>query len=121
MIERIKHHPELGKRLGWHESVNDAELSRLYASCDALIAASFAEGFGLPIVEAGHFGKPVLASDIPVFREVGVGAAEAHFFQAGQLYRTCQCSERFPECEPQADNSLAISDLAELGRKCPPT
>jgi glycosyltransferase involved in cell wall biosynthesis len=83
LVDRIRRHPELGKRLGWHESVDDAELSRLYSNCDALIAASFAEGFGLPIVEAGHFGKPVLASDIPVFREIGVGAAHTHFFQVG--------------------------------------
>ena len=27
------------------------------------------EGFGLPAVEAAKFGAPVLASDIPVFRE----------------------------------------------------
>ena len=51
--------------------------------CDALIAASFAEGFGLPIVEAGHFGKPVIASDIPVFREAGDGAVERRFFPVG--------------------------------------
>ncbi|MCP1831685.1 glycosyltransferase involved in cell wall biosynthesis [Bradyrhizobium sp. USDA 4532] len=81
LVERIKHHPEFGRRLVWHESVNDAELSRLYGDCDALIAASFAEGFGLPIVEAAHFGKRVIASDIPVFREISAGAVETHFFQ----------------------------------------
>lgn len=32
---------------------------------------SFAEGFGLPVVEALVHGLPVLCSDIPVFREVG--------------------------------------------------
>ena len=100
LVERIKHHPELGKRLVWHESVDDAELSRLYSSCDALIAASFAEGFGLPIVEAGHFGKPVLASDIPVFREVGAGAAEAHFFQVGDSTALADAVKDFLKCEP---------------------
>lgn len=83
LADRIRRHGEFGKRLHLHEKVGDSELGALYKECDALIAASFAEGFGLPIVEAGHFGKPVLASDIPVFREVGKGAAEAHFFEVG--------------------------------------
>ena len=30
---------------------------------------SFAEGFGLPVAEALQLGTPVLASDLPVFRE----------------------------------------------------
>ncbi|BCG96150.1 glycosyl transferase family 1 [Mesorhizobium sp. 131-2-1] len=81
--DRIRRHAEFGKRLHLHSQVDDGDLATLYAVCDALIAASFAEGFGLPIVEAGHFGKPVIASDIPVFREVGKGAAAASFFEAG--------------------------------------
>ena len=31
---------------------------------------SFAEGFGLPLVEALRIGTPVIASDLPVFREI---------------------------------------------------
>jgi hypothetical protein len=63
--------------------VDDEALQDLYAESDALIAASFAEGFGLPIVEARHLGKPVIASDIPVFREITVGAQSARFFAVG--------------------------------------
>ena len=40
------------------------------------MAASEAEGFGLPLIEASFSELPVLARDIPVFREVaGEGAA----------------------------------------------
>jgi glycosyltransferase involved in cell wall biosynthesis len=40
-----------------------------------VIVASRNEGFGLPIIEAAQYGKPVIATDIPVFREVaGEGA-----------------------------------------------
>jgi glycosyltransferase involved in cell wall biosynthesis len=83
LAERIRGHPEYGRHLLWHEGIDDAALRRLYESCDVLLAASFAEGFGLPIVEAGYFSKPVIASDIPVFREVAKGAASARFFKAG--------------------------------------
>jgi glycosyltransferase involved in cell wall biosynthesis len=31
---------------------------------------SFVEGFGLPVVEALDAGTPVIASDLPVYREI---------------------------------------------------
>lgn len=83
LARRIRGHPEHGRRLAWHSRVDDAKLAEMYERCDALIAASYGEGFGLPLVEAGHFGKPVICSDIPVFREVGVGASSATYFQVG--------------------------------------
>ena len=81
-IEKLEAHPELGKRLFVKTKADDAELSRLYAETDALISASFSEGFGLPLVEAAHFNKPIIASDIPVFREVSKGT-DATFFKCG--------------------------------------
>ncbi len=41
---------------------------------------SRAEGFGLPLIEAEHSGKPVLARDIPVFREIG--SATTQYFRS---------------------------------------
>jgi glycosyltransferase involved in cell wall biosynthesis len=35
-----------------------------------LLIPSFNEGYGLPVVEALTLGTPVIASDIPVFREI---------------------------------------------------
>lgn len=90
IVNRIREHNEYGKRLHWHENATDAELIAHYARGDALIAASYAEGFGLPIVEAGQFGKPVIASDIPVFREVARGANSATFFKLGDSRQLAQ-------------------------------
>jgi glycosyltransferase involved in cell wall biosynthesis len=47
------------------------DYKRLLDQCLALLAPSFAEGFGLPVAEALMAGKPVIASDIPSFREQG--------------------------------------------------
>ena len=50
--------------------LSSAGLRRLVANSRALLIPSFAEGFGLPIIEALSLGVPVVASDIPVFHEV---------------------------------------------------
>jgi glycosyltransferase involved in cell wall biosynthesis len=52
---------------------SDDELSRHLASAAALLFPSNAEGFGLPLVEALTAGIPVIASDLPIFREIGQG------------------------------------------------
>ena len=45
-----------------------------------MLAAAEGEGFGLPLIEAAHHGLPILARDIPVFREVAQNFA--HYFTA---------------------------------------
>jgi glycosyltransferase involved in cell wall biosynthesis len=71
IVDAITTHPEFGRRLFWFNDADDGELSYLYDHVRALILPSYAEGFGLPIVEAAQRGRPVICSDIPVFREVG--------------------------------------------------
>jgi alpha-1,2-rhamnosyltransferase len=68
---RLRRHPEHGRRLFWFSDAIDAELQSLYRSARAVICASYAEGFGLPLIEAAHAGAPVIASDIEIFHEVG--------------------------------------------------
>jgi glycosyltransferase involved in cell wall biosynthesis len=48
----------------------DAELGGLLAGARALLMPSFAEGFGLPVIEALQAGTPVIASGLPVYREI---------------------------------------------------
>lgn len=48
----------------------DRELSTWLAHAQALLFPSFIEGFGMPLVEALMLGVPVIASDLPVFREI---------------------------------------------------
>ncbi len=67
--QRLRAHPEQGKRLHWLDSVTDEGLGRLYESCRGLFVASLGEGFGLPLTEAMTHGRHVLARDLPVFRE----------------------------------------------------
>ncbi|MCH8617147.1 glycosyltransferase family 4 protein [Sphingomonas sp. SM33] len=52
---------------------DDAELARQLRAARALLFPSFAEGFGMPLIEAFQAGVPAIASDLPVFREIGQG------------------------------------------------
>lgn len=70
LLNRIQNHPEYGHRLFLIRDASDRNLIALYDKSEALIIASVAEGFGLPIVEAFQRGTKVICSDIPVFREV---------------------------------------------------
>lgn len=70
-LERtIKEHPELHRRLFWFPDLTDTELHHCYKMSRAVVFASWGEGFGLPIIEGLQFGRPVIASDLPVHREV---------------------------------------------------
>lgn len=70
LVEDIRQHFELGKRLFWLQGISDEYLDQIYGSSTCLIAASEGEGFGLPIIEAAQYKLPIIARDIPVFREV---------------------------------------------------
>lgn len=76
LIRRLRRHPQKNHHLFWLDRASDAVLVCLYQQSTALLAASYAEGFGLPLIEAARYGLPIIARDIPVFREV----AEEHAF-----------------------------------------
>lgn len=78
LIKRMRQHPEAGKRLIWMERADDDQLVTMYHSSAALLAASEGEGFGLPLIEAAQYDLPVIARDLPIFREVA-GDHAAYF------------------------------------------
>lgn len=71
LLEEMMQSPHYGRYLHIYNDISDAELHFLYSNVSALVFASSVEGFGLPLVEAMQQALPVIASDIPVFREIG--------------------------------------------------
>ena len=51
-------------------SLEDEDLLRQYAGCDFVAMPSLYEGFGLPIIEAMTFGKPVLTGNTSAMPEI---------------------------------------------------
>ncbi|EMV6294728.1 TPA: glycosyltransferase, partial [Escherichia coli] len=70
LCEKLRHHPQLNKKLFWLQNISDEFLAELYARSRALIFASQGEGFGLPLIEAAQKKLPVIIRDIPVFKEI---------------------------------------------------
>jgi glycosyltransferase involved in cell wall biosynthesis len=76
------------------------ELAAMYRQAEAVVLPSHAEGFGLPVIEALACGTRVLASDLPVFREVG-GDAVA-YAAPGDLDVWTQAASRIFSLESSA-------------------
>ena len=85
VIQELNNNPHVGSGIHWLEGISDEYLSHLYATCNCLISASEAEGFGLPLIEAAMQSMPIVTRDIPVFREV---AGEAAFYFHGDTPET---------------------------------
>lgn len=69
-INLVSTHPQAEQKLFWLSGASDEMLGQLYEKSSALLAASVGEGFGLPLIEAAQHRLPVIARDLPVFREV---------------------------------------------------
>lgn len=72
-LRRLVFRSGLSGRVRFLEGIAESELQWCYLNCQALIATSLTEGFGLPIAEALLAGCRVVCSDIPAHREVGDG------------------------------------------------
>jgi len=70
LVQKMKNYPELNKKFFWLESISDEYLEKVYENSTCLIAASEGEGFGLPLIEAAQKKIPIIARNIPVFKEV---------------------------------------------------
>jgi len=73
--EKLHAHEQNHRRLFWFEGVSDEYLELLYSAASCLINSSRGEGFGLPLIEAAQHHLPIVARDLPVFREVAGDAA----------------------------------------------
>ncbi len=69
--QRIEKQKQFGKQFFVLQGMNDITIDYLYKHAYCVAFPTFNEGFGLPIIESFQRGVPVLASDIPILREVG--------------------------------------------------
>ncbi len=66
-------------------SISENDKQWYMSNCAAFVFPSLAEGFGLPVVEAMHFGKPIILSNKTSLPEIG-GEAVYYFENFDPLY-----------------------------------
>lgn len=93
--------------------VEESEKAELIAQAHGLIMPSFAEGFGVPIIEALAVNTPVLCSDIPVFREVAGELAD--YFDPFSIESICDSVGRVLSGHQETRGKIRArrSELAE--------
>ena len=55
--------------------LTDGEIAAVLKASRAMLFPSFAEGLGIPMLEANAAGLPVIASDLPALREIAAPGA----------------------------------------------
>ena len=75
----------------FHLGINDAQKAWAYAHCTGFLFPSLTEGFGLPPIEAMHFGKPVFLARRTCLPAIGCDAAD-YFddFEPGSMRRAVE-------------------------------
>ena len=69
LVSTIRTHPDFGAALQWVEQGDDALVANLVGESTVAVIPAEGEGFGLFLEEALSCGLPVVATDLPVFRE----------------------------------------------------
>lgn len=111
IVKLIQNNAESGNKVTWISNADDEVLDFYYENSDLLIMSSYAEGYGLPLIEASKHGLPKLARDIPVFREVS--PSNTWFFSAddpkslGIEILTAMKQQKYPAAQLPGDWSKA--------------
>jgi glycosyltransferase involved in cell wall biosynthesis len=92
-------------------SLDDRDLASVLAGSRALLFPSCAEGYGIPLAEALAAGVPVIASDLPVFREIGQGIPELLPADDLALWRKAVCDYAR---EPSPRRSAQLSRMQKF-------
>jgi glycosyltransferase involved in cell wall biosynthesis len=78
IAEAIKHNVQ--NQVVFVGSISENDKQWYYKHCLSFVFPSISEGFGLPVIEAMHFGKPVVLSKLTCLPEIG--GTEAYYFDS---------------------------------------
>ena len=94
VIHRLETDYNLKDKILFLRNPSDSKLKWLYQKCSGLLNPSFSEGFGLPCAEASFYGKPLILSNIPTFKEL---FPKANFFSPHDPLQLVKALNNFSE------------------------
>jgi glycosyltransferase involved in cell wall biosynthesis len=120
-IHRCIESERLGQNVLLLSGISEAELQWCYRNCEALLAPSLMEGFGLPVAEGLLAGCRIVCSDIPPFREMGgehcsyfaLGENEEAAFGAA-IQAALKQPRRRPVAMPQISGEVIAGEYMSL-------
>lgn len=104
--------PEVKKNVVFCGAVPLEKLPKFYATCDIFVAPSIgAESFGIVLLEAMACGKPIVASNIPGYREILENGKE------GFLVKPCDYQEIAEKVIELAKDNQKAKEMGRFGRE----
>jgi glycosyltransferase involved in cell wall biosynthesis len=123
-IHRLVSNLGLGESICFLEGLSEAELQWCYTRCEAVVAPSLTEGFGLPVAEGLLAGCRIVCSDIPAHREVGDGQCrfvalgrDAEITLAKAIVEVLKDPKRKPAVFPQFSAPVLAKQYINLYRR----
>ena len=118
---RLAYRLDVSDRVSWLDRIENTTLARLYRRCaatgGAMLVTSRDESFGMAAAEALLCGCPLIANDLPVFREVFPESPLIHLVDIWQPEQFEQAARALSRCVSQR----AVMTLhAELSRRYGP-
>ena len=111
----------LDRSICFLEGLSEAGLQWCYTRCEAVVAPSLTEGFGLPVAEGLLAGCRIVCSDIPAHREVGDGQCrfvalgrDAEMTLAKAIVEVLKDPKRKPVVLPQFSASVLAKQYISL-------
>jgi glycosyltransferase involved in cell wall biosynthesis len=104
-----------GGKIEFVGNLSPAEMNNLYGKNTALVSASKAEGFGLPVVEAGVRGRMSLLANIAAFREVGEKSAS--YFDLDDPKNLSETLNALTPAEIEKKCNLAVENATRFSWK----
>ncbi len=125
--EAIKQQVE--SRVVFTGAISEAEKFWYMQHCECFVFPSLAEGFGLPVIEAMYFGKPVILSKLTSLPEIG--GSDAYYFndfdpdnmlqvleESMQHFKQNNPAEKIKARAAIFDWNLAAKEYLEVYRSC---
>ena len=109
-LEKIIQKYNLSDNVNLFSGLSDIEVACIYSQCNLFAFPSNYEGFGIPILEAMAANKPMILSDLPVFREITQD--NALFFKGNDIDSICSAI-----CKAMSDDKIFENFISNYSKR----